>query len=366
MVMAIGGIFYSFGRINFFSLRVMGRTVSCIALNEVFWYSTGVDIKDCLISSKQRFIIVAAAGGVMVGTVLLLALWYLGLIFPPYPPQSGPVIITIEKGSTAREISETLAAKHLIRSPNVFLGYIKLIKHEAALRSGNFVFHPPVSIPTVLAAIKTGATEKEIKILEGWDVVDVALYLEKEGLFSKEDFIKAAHQYEGYLFPDTYRVFDDATPQDVIALMRGNFEKKAAAYYETEPRSVSLTEAVIMASMLEREAHTFPDQKIIAGIFWKRLNTGMPLQVDATLTYVTGRASLWLTKDDLAIDSGYNTYRNLGLPVGPIANPGLKSLEAALNPISSPFWFYLSDREGLLHYSATFDEHKQKKFTYLR
>lgn len=322
--------------------------------------------RDYAITNHQRLIIVATMGIVMTGTVAVVALWYLGIIFPPYPPQSGPVVVRIEKGATAREITEAFAARKLIRSPNVFLGYIKLVNREAALRSGNFVFHAPLSVPEILSIIKTGAKEKEIRILEGWDVVDIALYLEGEGLFPKEDFIEVAHTHEGYLFPDTYRVFEDATPQDIIVLMRDNFEKKALSSYEVEPRKIPLKEAVIMASMLEREAHTLPDRKIIAGILWKRLDAGMPLQVDATLTYVTGRASLWLTKDDLAFDSPYNTYRNPGLPVGPIANPGLESIEAALNPLPSPYWFYLSDRQGLLHYSATFDEHKQKKFKYLR
>lgn len=324
-----------------------------------------------MITSEQRLIITGGAGIAMVGTAGFLALWYLGVIFPPFPPQSGPVIVVIEKGTHARAIADKLVAKNLIRSPNVFLGYAKLVSREGLLRSGNFIFHGPLSILAVLAAMKTSVNEKTIVIPEGWTVADIAAYLEKEKLFSKETFLSVAEPHEGYLFPDTYRVFEDASPQDIIALMRSNFEKKTAEIYQdsTPPvqrRAGSFEDIVIMASLLEREAPSLGDRKLVADILWKRIESGMPLQVDASLTYVTGRVSLSLTIDDLALNSPYNTYRNRGLPPGPIANPGLISFEAALNPTPSPYWYYLSDREGLLHYSATFEEHREKKFKYLR
>lgn len=322
-------------------------------------------IKDYLITSEQRLVIITGAGIAMLGTAGFLALWYLGIIFPPFPARSGPVIVVVEKGTHARAIAEELVAKNLIRSPNVFLGYVKLMSREGLLRSGNFIFHGPLSVPAVLAAMKTNVAEKTIVIPEGWAVADIASYLEQEGFFPKEEFVSAAESYEGYLFPDTYRVFEDATPQDIIILMRTHFEKKTASL-NVDQSKYSLRDIVIMASLLEREAPSAGDRKLVAGILWKRIESGMPLQVDASLTYVTGRASLWLTEDDLALDSSYNTYRKLGLPAGPIANPGLISLEAALNPTPSPYWYYLSDREGLLHYSATFEEHREKKFKYLR
>lgn len=329
-------------------------------------------IKDYWLTSEERFIIAAGAGIAMLGTAGFLALWYLGIIFPPFPRQSGPVIVAVEKGASARAIAEQLFGNNLIRSRNVFLGYVKIVSHEGLLRSGNFVFHGPLSVPAVLAAMKTGVTEKTIVIPEGWTVADIAEYLEKEDFFSKEQFIAAAESYEGYLFPDTYQVFEDASPQDIVILMRNNFDKKTAMYRDsTLPAGrhgsiVTFEDVVIMASLLEKEAPSLGDRKIVAGIFWKRIEAGMPLQVDASLTYATGRASLSLTTDDLALDSPYNTYRKLGLPLGPIANPGLKSLEAALQPTPSSYWYYLSDREGLLHYSATFEEHREKKFKYLR
>ena len=322
-------------------------------------------IKDYLITSEQRRVIVAGASIAMLGTAGFLGLWYLGVIFPPFPPQSGPVILVVEKGASARAIAHQLTAKNLIRSPNVFLGYVKIVSREGLLRSGNFVFHGPLSVPAVLAAMKTDVDEKTIIIPEGWAVADIAAYLEEQEFFPKEEFLSGAEPYEGYLFPDTYRVFEDAVPQDIVALMRSNFDKKAASFARDQS-PYSFSDAVIMASLLEREAPSSGDRKLVAGILWKRIEAGMPLQVDASLTYVTGRASRWLTTDDLALDSSYNTYRRLGLPSGPIANPGLKSLEAALNPTPSPYWYYLSDREGLLHYSATFEEHREKKFKYLR
>ncbi len=121
-----------------------------------------------------------------------------------------------------------------------------------------------------------------------------------------------------------------------------------------------------MASLLEEEAIREEDRRLISGVLWKRLEAGVALQVDAALTYVTGRASHELTGEDLKFDSAFNTYFYPGLPLGPISNPGLDAIEAALRPTASPYWFYLSDKEGNTYYSATFEEHKEKKFKYLR
>ena len=120
-----------------------------------------------------------------------------------------------------------------------------------------------------------------------------------------------------------------------------------------------------MASLLEKEARTTESRRIIAGILWKRLEIGMLLQVDAVFGYIINKGSLQLTLEDLSIDSPYNTYRYKGLPIGPIANPGLDSLQAATMPILTDYLFYLSDKEGTMHYSETFEEHKRKKRLYL-
>jgi UPF0755 protein len=121
-----------------------------------------------------------------------------------------------------------------------------------------------------------------------------------------------------------------------------------------------------MASLIEEETATPEDRRIVSGILWKRLSSGMRLQVDATFAYTIGKGSLELTTEDLKSDSPYNTYRIYGLPPTPIVNPGLDAITAALHPTSSPYVYYLSDKNGVMHYSKTFEEHKLAKAKYLR
>ena len=206
-----------------------------------------------------------------------------------------------------------------------------------------------------------------VTIPEGFNVRQIGERLEEAGLFPAEDFIKLAQRKEGFLFPDTYEFYGHAKPEDVISKMKENFDRKLSPYLpEAEREGKTLHEIIIMASLLEEEAKTTEDKKIVAGILWKRLGSGAALRVDATLTYVTGRASHELTDADLKLNSPYNTYRYPGLPLAPISNPGLETIDSALHPASSTYWFYLSDKDGKLHYARTFEEHKANRLKYLQ
>jgi len=174
-----------------------------------------------------------------------------------------------------------------------------------------------------------------VTVPEGFNIRQIAERLEEAGFFPAEEFIKLAQNEGGYLFPDTYEFYGHARPEEVILRMKENFLKKAG---EVSP------DAVIMASLLEEEAAQTEDRKIISGILWKRLGAEFPLQVDA--------------------EPG--TYEYLGFPPSPITNPGLDAIEAALHPAASPYWYYLSDKEGNTHYAKTFEEHKQNRLKYLR
>ncbi|MBI3075161.1 MAG: endolytic transglycosylase MltG, partial [Parcubacteria group bacterium] len=149
--------------------------------------------------------------------------------------------------------------------------------------------------------------------------------------------------------------------------MRENFFKKIKPLETAIGDSgKNLHEILTMASLLEEEARAADTRRLIAGILWRRLKIGMPLQVDATFMYINGKNTFELTLEDLADDSSpYNTYTHKGLPPGPITNPGLDSIVAALYPKENPYLFYLADLSGTTYYSRTFDEHKEKKFRYL-
>lgn len=200
--------------------------------------------------------------------------------------------------------------------------------------------------------------EVAVTIPEGFSVRQIGETFEKLGIFSKEDFVKTAQNEEGYLFPDTYRFYKTAKPEDIVKRMKDNFSKKVAPDVSRD--------VIILASLLEEEVKSTEDRKVVAGILLKRLKLGMGLNVDAALTYVLGKASNELTAEDLKYDSLYNTYKYRGLPPGPISNPGLDAISAALNPAPSPYFYYLTDKEGKTHYAATLEEHALNKRKYLR
>ncbi|MEK7502885.1 MAG: endolytic transglycosylase MltG [Patescibacteria group bacterium] len=209
--------------------------------------------------------------------------------------------------------------------------------------------------------------EITITIPEGYTASQMAELFEQNSLFSKEEFLNFAGREEGYLFPDTYKFFKKTTPQKVAEKMKNNFDIKVAEFLpEISRQKKSLDDIVIMASIIEKEVHNPEDRKIVSGILWKRIDKGIGLQVDASLTYILGKASAELTQDDLKMDSPYNTYKYKGLPKGPISNPGKEAIEAAVFPQTSPYLFYLSDKDGITRYAKNFEEHKNNKFKYLQ
>ncbi|OGF69864.1 hypothetical protein A3H65_03195 [Candidatus Giovannonibacteria bacterium RIFCSPLOWO2_02_FULL_45_14] len=206
-----------------------------------------------------------------------------------------------------------------------------------------------------------------VTIPEGFNVYQIATALESAGIVGRDEFLKEAVSEEGFLFPDTYEFFKDSKPKVIAAKIKRNFEEKTAIFEsEIARQKKEMRDIVIMASLLEEEAASEKDRKIISGILWRRISLGMPLQVDAALTYATGRSSHKLTDADLVLDDPYNTYKYKGLPVGPISNPGIGAIEAAINPTISAYLYYLSDSKGVIHYAKTFEEHKLNRTKYLR
>ena len=171
---------------------------------------------------------------------------------------------------------------------------------------------------------------------------------------------------EGYLFPDTYRFFKDAKLPDVVNKMIANLENKLTSDLKMAIKNSSFTtyEVLTMASLIEKEVKSDSDREIVSGILWKRLKAKIPLQVDATLVYITGRKEI--SDADKKINSPYNTYYYRGLPKGPISNPGLSAIRAAVFPENSPYWYYLSAKDGQTIFSQTLEEHNRNKAIYLK
>ncbi|MCR4331026.1 MAG: endolytic transglycosylase MltG [Patescibacteria group bacterium] len=288
------------------------------------------------------------------------------------PPRDFPVggLVSIEKGMTLDEIAGLLVEKEAIRSPFLFKSFVIASAGDRGSISGDYFFDIPLDAWQVAMRVirgEFGLDPVRVTIPEGFTVVDIARKLgETLPSFNEEEFIRLAKDEEGYLFPDTYFFLPNIKPTHIIRDMKDNFSQKTLALRSAlEASGKTPGEVITMASIIEKEAITSTDKRLVSGILWKRIDIGMPLQVDAPFAYAIGKNTFQLTLDDLAVDSPYNTYKNTGLPVGPIANPGLESILAALEPEKSSYLFYLSDKKSIIHYSATFEEHKRNKSLFL-
>ena len=306
--------------------------------------------------------------------------------------------VEIPAGSGFKDIAAVLAEKNIVRSKNAFIIYGALSGSAHQLKPGNYLLSSGSSTPVIVWAIKRGPTiDKSIFIPEGATVRDIDNILSEAGVlpagtlvnFNKSyevslrkvgdyEFLRGIFSLEGFLFPDTYRFFKNTSAEAVLKKFLDNFQKKAWPILEECQKSkvkCQMSEAgeiLIIASLLEKEAPDYEDRRMIAGVLYKRLEIGMGLQVDATIVYAKC-GGLFITcgsprvlKSDLAVKSLYNTYLYRGLPPGPIGNPGLDAIKAALNPIASEYIYYLSDpKTKKTIFSKTLDEHNDNRVKYL-
>ncbi len=288
------------------------------------------------------------------------------------PPAQFPekIIFQIKSGSTLNDIARELKTEHLIRSSSLFQFLVILFADENKIVSGDYLFDAKIPLNKVADRVingKYGIAPVKITIPEGFNIIEIAdVYYSNLRDFNKDAFLELVKEKEGYLFPDTYLFFPNTTHDVVIEKMSENFNNKINPLMEKiEQSGKTLAQIITMASIIEKES-TDGDRNAISGILWKRIKRNMPLQVDASFIYLLGKGSSELTMEDLNFNSPYNTYRNLGLPPGPIGNPGLASILAALEPEESPYFYYLHDKDGIIHYAKTFEEHKVNKQRYLK
>lgn len=221
--------------------------------------------------------------------------------------------------------------------------------------------------------------EVTITIPEGSDIYEIGDILASGLDFSREDFIQATKDFDktkyefiennslqGYLYPDTYRFFDDSNVEAVIIKMLNNFQKKALPSLKSNDK-LSPYEVLILASIVEKEVAKFEDRKIVSGIFMNRLKDGMKLQSDATVNFITQSGRSQSTLEDLKIQSPYNTYQVAGLPPGPITNPSVDAIKSVVEYQPNDYYFFLTSRDNppKTIFSKTFEEHTQAKRQYL-
>jgi UPF0755 protein len=308
---------------------------------------------------KQRLIVVGAL--VLTGVILF---FHTPTTFVP------DTLVSIESGASLSEAAADLERAHVITSPVLLRIAVLVTGGASSIKAGDYFFKQPEGTLMVawrLSRGRYGITPTRVLLPEGSSSRDMGKILARSmPRIDATAFAAQAKPFEGYLFPDTYFFLPTATSGMVIAHLQETFDEKTATLFAgVASTSRSREDIVIMASILEEEARTSEDRTIVSGILWKRLDAGKRLQVDAPFAYLLGKTSSELTQDDLAIDSPYNTYLHAGLPPTPITNPGLASLEAAANPTTTPYWFYLSDDEGVMHYATTFEGHLINKQKYI-
>lgn len=278
--------------------------------------------------------------------------------------------ITIEEGSTLSDIADNFKEQNIVRSSLWLRNIVIILNGENGALSGDYFLAREESVFSMARRIAKGDFDLNlirVVIPEGATISEIAQIFEKKfNSFDKDKFLNLVRDSEGYLFPDTYHFPPNVKAGEVARVLSNTFiEKLAEVDEEIRKFEKPIDEIINMASILEKEARTTETRRTIAGILWKRLEIGMPLQVDAVFVYANGKNSFTLTTDDLREDHPYNTYTNKGLPPTPIANPGLDSIRAAVNPIESDYLYFLSDRSGNMYYSETFEEHVRKKRIYL-
>lgn len=330
-------------------------------------------------------------GGIVGGSI------YIKSALKPVDPSNTEVKdITIPIGSSGRTIATTLEENGVIKNAKLFRYYVKF-KNESGFQAGHYQLSPSMEIDEIIASLKTGKVVEEpvfkMTIPEGiWldrisEIIAEKTPYTTEEVFEKlndEEYISELislypnllseeilnenirHPLEGYLFPATYEFFEEEPSiESIIEKMLNQTELVLSPYMEQiKEREYSLHEFLTMASIIEEEATAAADRQHIASVFYNRIDISMPLQTDPTVLYSLGNHKVQITYDDLEVQSPYNTYVIAGLPIGPIANPGEMSIQAALNPKETDDLYFYSRPNGQTLFSSTLQEHNRNKNKY--
>jgi UPF0755 protein len=297
---------------------------------------------------------------------------------------------TIENGQSARTIWHNLVKEKYSVHTLPWRYYAWKMGAGSKIKAGAYHLETGDAIRDVVARFATGqviSNETTMTFPEGFTLEQYAERLNAAGLISKEDFMAAAkptpdlvktypylsalknnRTVEGYLFPDTYKISKDDTASDIVRRMLGNFDQKLTPEIrdEVSKSGHTLDEIMIMASILEREGVKPEDLPTIAGVFWNRIDQQIGLGSDATVRYALDKWDKELTVDDLATDSPYNTRKYRGLTPGPISNPGLTAILAAIHPTKSDYLYYLTGADGTTYFAKTLEQHVANKNKYLK
>lgn len=305
------------------------------------------------------------------------------LLFTPPSQTASTKVIFIKKGSHLKKVSEVLEQEGIIKHRQIFVFLTTILGKKTKVKAGEYEFHTPMLPLEVLDALVKGQVKRHlVTIPEGYTLSQVARLLEglnlveKKGLLQKASspaFINAlglsqlaGPTLEGFLFPDTYHLFREMDPEEVIQTMVYQFKKVFGPdlVHRASELGFSEREAVILASIIEKETPLPEEKPLISAVFHNRLKKKIPLQSDPTVIYGIKNFNGNLTKEDLMRPTPYNTYLMVGLPPTPICNPGKESLLAAVHPAPVPYLYFVSKNDGSHFFSSDIEEHNRAVWKY--
>ena len=326
--------------------------------------------------------------------------YYTSSLEPLEPESNTDVPIEIPIGSSRTDIARILEENEIIKSAFVFNYHLRFTGEEG-FQAGYYLFSPSMSTEEIVTQLQEGGTPimeesaGEITIPEGFTVEQVAIVIEQQTDYSVEDFFQliesegfleeklqeypellddamtvkedTLYTLEGYLYPATYEFFDDTSLDELVTQMIDRMDQVLNEYYtEIEKQDTTVHNILTLSSFVEREGITYEDREKIAGVFYNRLDVGMALQTDVSVTYALGEHQKRITYDDLGVDSPYNLYEYKGLGPGPVNNPSEKAILATIYPAETEYMYFLADlttRE--VYFSETYDQHLEYKNKYL-
>lgn len=297
-------------------------------------------------------------------------------------------LFLVKQGEGVSDIAQNLQNQKLINSTLAFRIYIAWQGKAGSIQAGEYQLSPWMTIRDIAERLISGQIKEfKITIPEGWNLKEIASYLEKEGIVKSQEFlaevsnlpkykkgydflssVPASKNLEGFLFPDTYFLPDKVDSETIIRKMLENFSQKLTSEIREKIKNKKMTiySFITLASIVEKEVPNYEDKKIVAGIFYKRLANDMALESCASVEYVIGNNRKILNYEEMHTDSPYNTYIYKGLPPGPISNPGMDSILASLEPTKTDYWYFLSPDSERTIFSKTLEEHELNQAKYLK
>ena len=343
----------------------------------------GVSVKERVQTLKG----LALSVGLATLAVAVLLLWFMVEIYQPYQGYPNPSrIVLIERGWALPQIAEALNSQGIIRASSIFQWYVRLAFEPSLLKAGEYQFEGPQNLPAVLEKLRLGQVHHyRITIPEGLALDEIAKRLAENGFGDEENFLQAMQDIdligdwdrvadqnlEGYLFPDTYFFPRGVDEREIVQAMVSYFSEIWTSEHSQRAQELELSirEVITLASLIEKETSLDRERPLVSAVFHNRLRQNLKLACDPTVIYAVKLVKEFdgvINQSDLDLDSPYNTYLYAGLPPGPIANPGLQSIEAALYPADVDYLYFVSTNDASHFFSINYRDHNRAVEKYQR